>query len=111
MLAKLIDGLVEIHPHIPVCMHLDHGNNEATCVTAIQYGFTSVMMDGSLKEDGKTPADYAYNSGITKHVSRWRIGAASRSKARSACSARWRAAGARRRTATASKARSPTTSS
>ncbi len=68
VLAKLIDALVEIHPDIPVCMHLDHGNNEATCVTAIQYGFTSVMMDGSLKEDGKTPADYAYNSGITRRV-------------------------------------------
>ena len=68
VLAKLIDALVEIHPDIPVCMHLDHGNNEATCVTAIQHGFTSVMMDGSLKEDGKTPADYAYNSGITRRV-------------------------------------------
>ncbi|TIP80455.1 MAG: fructose-1,6-bisphosphate aldolase, partial [Mesorhizobium sp.] len=68
VLAKLIDALVEIHPDIPVCMHLDHGNNEATCVTAIQYGFTSVMMDGSLKEDGKTPADYDYNSGITRRV-------------------------------------------
>ena len=68
MLARLIDALVEIHPQIPVCMHLDHGNNEATCVTAIQYGFTSVMMDGSLKEDGKTPADYDYNVGITRKV-------------------------------------------
>jgi fructose-bisphosphate aldolase, class II len=68
VLAKLIDGLVEIHPNIPVCMHLDHGNNEATCVTAMQNGFTSVMMDGSLKEDGKTAADYKYNMGITKRV-------------------------------------------
>ncbi len=68
ILAKLIDGLVELHPDIPICMHLDHGNNEATCMSAIQYGFTSVMMDGSLKEDGKTPADYAYNAGITRRV-------------------------------------------
>lgn len=68
VLAKLIDALVEIYPHIPVCMHLDHGNNLATCVTAIQHGFTSVMMDGSLKEDGTTPADYAYNAGITRQV-------------------------------------------
>ncbi len=68
VLAKLIDGLVEMHPDIPICMHLDHGNNEATCATAIQYGFTSVMMDGSLKADGKTPADYAYNAGITRRV-------------------------------------------
>jgi fructose-bisphosphate aldolase class II len=69
VLAKLIDALVEVYPHIPVCMHLDHGNNEATCVTAIQYGFTSVMMDGSLKADGKTPADWNYNVGITRKVS------------------------------------------
>jgi len=69
VLAKLIDGLVEIYPHIPVVMHLDHGNHEATCLTALQHGFTSVMMDGSLKADGKTPADYAYNAGITRRVS------------------------------------------
>lgn len=68
VLAKLIDALVEIYPHIPVCMHLDHGNTLATCVTAIQHGFTSVMMDGSLKEDGTTPADYAYNVRITRAV-------------------------------------------
>ncbi|MDH6269096.1 fructose-bisphosphate aldolase class II [Rhizobium sp. SG_E_25_P2] len=68
VLAKLIDGLVQIHPDIPVCMHLDHGNNEATCVTAMQNGFTSVMMDGSLLEDGKSAADYDYNAGITRRV-------------------------------------------
>lgn len=68
MLAKMIDALVEIYPEIPICMHLDHGNNEATCATAIQYGFTSVMMDGSLKADGKTPGDWDYNVGITKRV-------------------------------------------
>ena len=68
VLAKLIDALVEIYPHIPVCMHLDHGNDLATCVTAIQHGFTSVMMDGSLREDGTTPADYAYNAAITRQV-------------------------------------------
>src|SRR5690606_23750034 len=68
VLARLIDGLTEMYPDIPVCMHLDHGNNLATCVTAIQSGFTSVMMDGSLKEDGKTPADYDYNVAITRQV-------------------------------------------
>jgi len=68
VLAKLIDALVEIYPHIPVCMHLDHGSNLASCVTAIQHGFTSVMMDGSLKEDGSTPADYTYNASITRQV-------------------------------------------
>ncbi|MFO1202160.1 MAG: class II fructose-bisphosphate aldolase [Tabrizicola sp.] len=68
VLARLIDGLCEMYPEIPVCMHLDHGNNLATCATAIQNGFTSVMMDGSLKDDGKTPADYAYNRDITARV-------------------------------------------
>ncbi len=68
VLARLIDALVELYPHIPVCMHLDHGNDLATCVTAVQNGFTSVMMDGSLKSDGTTPADYAYNAGITRRV-------------------------------------------
>ncbi|WP_297836949.1 class II fructose-bisphosphate aldolase [uncultured Roseibium sp.] len=68
VLARLIDGFAETYPDIPVCMHLDHGNNLATCVTAIQHGFTSVMMDGSLKADGKTPANYAYNAGITRQV-------------------------------------------
>jgi fructose-bisphosphate aldolase class II len=68
VLSKLLDGLAELYPHIPVCVHLDHGNNLATCVTAIQHGFTSVMMDGSLKADGTTPADYAYNVAITARV-------------------------------------------
>ncbi|AQZ51302.1 class II fructose-bisphosphate aldolase [Martelella mediterranea] len=69
VLAKLIEGLSELYPDIPLVMHQDHGNNEATCMTAIKYGFTSVMMDGSLKADGKTPADYEYNAGITRRVS------------------------------------------
>jgi len=68
VLAKLIDALAELYPHIPVCMHQDHGNGPATCATAIQYGFTSVMMDGSLKEDAKTPADYDYNVDVTRRV-------------------------------------------
>jgi len=68
MLARLIDALVEIYPHIPVCMHQDHGNSEATCASAIQHGFTSVMMDGSLKADAKTVADYDYNVDITRRV-------------------------------------------
>ncbi|MDE2364926.1 MAG: fructose-bisphosphate aldolase class II [Hyphomicrobiales bacterium] len=68
MLKHMMDALVEIYPHIPICVHLDHGNGPATCMTAIQAGFTSVMMDGSLKEDGKTPADWTYNVGVTKQV-------------------------------------------
>ena len=70
MLAKMIDALAEIYPAIPLCMHQDHGNNEATCLTAIRHGFTSVMMDGSLEADAKTPASYDYNVAITERVAR-----------------------------------------
>lgn len=68
VLARLIDGLVEMYPHIPVCMHLDHGNGIESCATAIQHGFTSVMMDGSLGADGTTPADFRDNVAITRQV-------------------------------------------
>jgi fructose-bisphosphate aldolase class II len=68
VLKYLIDALVELYPNIPVCMHQDHGNSPATCATAIQYGFTSVMMDGSLKADAKTPADYDYNVAVTRQT-------------------------------------------
>jgi fructose-bisphosphate aldolase class II len=68
ILQALISGLVQNWPEIPVCMHQDHGNSEATCMTAIQHGFTSVMMDGSLMEDGKTPSSYEYNIDVTKRA-------------------------------------------
>ncbi len=68
MLKHMMDAVVEIYPHIPVCVHLDHGNAPQTCMTAIQSGFTSVMMDGSLEADGKTPASWGYNVGVTKTV-------------------------------------------
>ena len=68
MLRHMIQALAEMHPGIPICMHQDHGNNEATCLSAIRHGFTSVMMDGSLKEDMKTPADWDYNVAITHRV-------------------------------------------
>jgi len=68
MLCHMIDALTEIFPQVPICVHLDHGNGPATCVTAMQQNFTSVMMDGSLKSDGKTPADWAYNVGVTRQV-------------------------------------------
>jgi fructose-bisphosphate aldolase class II len=61
---------VELYPYIPVVMHQDHGNSPATCLSAIENGFTSVMMDGSLLEDGKTPADYEYNVRVTSEVVR-----------------------------------------
>lgn len=68
MLAKMMEALELMYPQIPLCIHQDHGNNVATCLSAIQNCFTSVMMDGSLKEDAKTPADYAYNADITRRV-------------------------------------------
>ncbi|MGY6548027.1 MAG: class II fructose-bisphosphate aldolase [Roseinatronobacter sp.] len=68
MLAKMMEAMVALYPHIPICIHLDHGNTLGTCVTAIQHGFTSVMMDGSLKADGTTPADYDYNVAVTRSV-------------------------------------------
>ncbi len=68
MLSKMMEALVEMHPAIPLCIHHDHGNDEATCLTAIQHGFTSVMMDGSLRADAKTPANYDYNVAVTSRV-------------------------------------------
>jgi fructose-bisphosphate aldolase class II len=70
MLAKMTEALVQIYPSIPLCLHQDHGNSEATCLSAIRHGFTSVMMDGSLKADARTPASYEYNVAITERVSR-----------------------------------------
>jgi fructose-bisphosphate aldolase class II len=70
MLARMIEALTEIYPAIPVCVHQDHGSDEATCMTAIRHGFTSVMMDGSLEADAKTPASYEYNVAITERVAR-----------------------------------------
>ncbi|KCV80833.1 fructose-1,6-bisphosphate aldolase [Actibacterium atlanticum] len=68
MLRHMVQALSEMYPNIPVCMHQDHGNNEATCMTAIRHGFTSVMMDGSLEADMKTPSSYEYNVDITARV-------------------------------------------
>ncbi|MFC4253033.1 class II fructose-bisphosphate aldolase [Sinimarinibacterium flocculans] len=68
MLAKMVEAVELIYPEIPVCLHQDHGNDEATCFSAIQNGFTSVMMDGSLEADAKTPASYDYNVAITRKV-------------------------------------------
>src|SRR4249920_1573372 len=67
-LRHLIEAAVESYPNIPVVMHQDHGQSPAVCQSAMQLGFSSVMMDGSLKEDGKTVADYEYNVGVTGKV-------------------------------------------
>ncbi len=68
MLRHMVQALSEMYPNIPICLHQDHGNNEATCLSAIRHGFTSVMMDGSLEADMKTPASYDYNVDITAKV-------------------------------------------
>ncbi|MDR3437747.1 class II fructose-bisphosphate aldolase [Telmatospirillum sp.] len=68
VLKHLIMAAIEIYPDIPVCMHQDHGNSPATCLSAIAANFSSVMMDGSLKEDSKTPGDWEYNVGVTGKV-------------------------------------------
>ena len=68
ILAAMVKAAVETWPEIPVCLHLDHGDKPATCLSAIQHGFTSVMMDGSLEEDGKTPSSYEYNVAVTRRV-------------------------------------------
>jgi len=67
-LKHLIQAAVESYPHIPVVMHQDHGQSPSVCQGAIDLGFSSVMMDGSLKEDGKTIADYEYNVEVTRKV-------------------------------------------
>jgi len=67
-LRHLMLAAAELHPNIPIAMHQDHGNSVATCMSAIEQGFTSVMMDGSLQEDGKTPGDFDYNVRVTKAV-------------------------------------------
>lgn len=67
-LKKLMEAAVEVHPDVKVVLHLDHGNSPETCVKAMDLGFTSVMMDGSLMPDGKTVATYEYNVEVTRQV-------------------------------------------
>src|SRR3984893_18761067 len=67
-LRHLMLAAAELYPQIPIAMHQDHGNGPATCKSAIEQGFTSVMMDGALKEDARTPADFDYNVRVTKEV-------------------------------------------
>lgn len=67
-LRKLVEAAVEAYPRIPICMHQDHGASPAVCQAAIRSGFSSVMMDGSLLNDMKTPSTYAYNVEVTRQV-------------------------------------------
>lgn len=67
-LYHLMLAASELYPHIPMALHQDHGTSPEACISAIDLGFTSVMMDGSLLDDHKTPADYEYNLKVTKEV-------------------------------------------
>ncbi len=67
-LRHLMLAAAELNPSLPIAMHLDHGNSVATCQSAIDMGFTSVMMDGSLEEDGKKPSSWDYNVRVTSDV-------------------------------------------
>jgi fructose-bisphosphate aldolase class II len=67
-LRHLMLAAAELNPKLPIAMHQDHGNSAETCMSAIKQGFTSVMMDGSLTEDGKTPATYDFNVKVTRKV-------------------------------------------
>ena len=67
-LRHMVLAAIETHPDIPVCLHQDHGASPAVCIQAIRSGFSSVMMDGSLKEDAKTPSSYDYNVAVTAEV-------------------------------------------
>lgn len=67
-LRHLMLAAAELYPEIPIVMHQDHGNSPETCFSAIKQGFTSVMMDGSLQADAKTPADFDYNAKVTRRV-------------------------------------------
>ncbi len=70
-LRRMVQAAVEAHPDIPVVLHQDHGASPSVCQTSIRSGFTSVMMDGSLKEDAKTPSSYEYNVEVTREVCRF----------------------------------------
>ena len=67
-LRHLITAATEMYPHIPIVMHQDHGSEPAVCIRSIQSGFSSVMMDGSLMPDMKTPSSYEYNVEVTRKV-------------------------------------------
>ena len=67
-IKHLIQAAAEMYPHIPLVMHQDHGTSPKVCAGAIELGFGSVMMDGSLMEDGKTPASFDYNVDVTRKV-------------------------------------------
>ena len=106
-LRHLMLAAAELYPDIPIVMHQDHGNSPDTCASAIDQGFTSVMMDGSLKDDGKTRRATSTTSRSRARSSTSRTAWAFRSRASWAAWARSKAAWATRKTATAPKASWP----
>jgi fructose-bisphosphate aldolase class II len=68
MVRKLVEAAEEMFPTVPICVHQDHGNGVDTCVSALDQGYTSVMMDGSLREDARTPTTYDENVDVTTRV-------------------------------------------
>lgn len=103
-LRHLILSAIEEFPHIPVCMHQDHGTSPDVCQRSIQLGFSSVMMDGSLGEDGKTPTDYEYTYASPNKPLPWLTPAAFRLKASWAAWVPWKPAWPVKKTASAPKA-------
>lgn len=67
-LRKMLEAAIEQYPHLPICTHQDHGASPAVCQNSIRSGFSSVMMDGSLQSDSKTPSSYEYNVDVTRRV-------------------------------------------
>ena len=67
-LRHLIEAAIEAHPELPIVMHQDHGASPPVCIQSMRSGFSSVMMDGSLMDDAKTPSTFDYNVKVTKHV-------------------------------------------
>ncbi len=63
-----MEAALEEYPHLPICLHQDHGASPSVCIQSIQLGFSSVMMDGSLMDDGKTPSSYEYNVDVTRRT-------------------------------------------
>ena len=68
MIRHMVAAGIEMFPELPICLHQDHGASVNVCQSAIVNGYSSVMMDGSLEADGKTPSSYEYNVKVTKEV-------------------------------------------
>ena len=105
-LRHMVLAAVESCPNIPIVLHQDHGASPAVCMQSLRSGFTSVMMDGSLKEDPKTPASYEYNVDVTRAFGECRIASGSRSRGNWAAWVRWKPARRAKRTAWEPRGRS-----